>query len=206
MANNISPKEEKMALGINVISIWLIVMQYYTLIRYMPVYLKHRDADYEGVANMMHNAMILGYIGEIIRAILFFILLYRVWSMLQGKTARTSAGAAIGLLFIPVYNIYWIFVSFLGWVTDANTLLKRYGQTNMLSKKAPAIFISSILLMFISAFLMIAVDIYNVLNHGAVKQDVMTFVYIPLGTVYNIAYLMFANLLVRGITRLRSLV
>ena len=55
--------------------------------------------------------------------IYFFISLYRCWSILQGSTARTSPGKAVGFLFIPFFNLYWIFVAIRGLAKDANEFL-----------------------------------------------------------------------------------
>jgi len=52
-------------------------------------------------------------------------ILYKCWQVLQGFTARTTAGKAVGFLFIPIYNIYWMFVSLKGLASDANYFLKQ---------------------------------------------------------------------------------
>jgi len=55
--------------------------------------------------------------------IYFLISLYRCWSILQGSTARTSPGKAVGFLFIPFFNLYWTFVAIRGLAEDANAFL-----------------------------------------------------------------------------------
>ncbi|WP_412973320.1 hypothetical protein [Glaciecola sp. MF2-115] len=50
--------------------------------------------------------------------VIFCISLYRAWEVLQNTTARTSSGLAVGLLFVPVFNVYWVFQSLWGWSKD----------------------------------------------------------------------------------------
>ena len=51
---------------------------------------------------------------------------YRCWNIIQDGYARTTPGKAIGFLFIPLFNLYWLFVSFYGLTVDMNNYLKRY--------------------------------------------------------------------------------
>jgi len=41
--------------------------------------------------------------------------------------ARTTPGKAVGFLFIPLFNIYWIFVAIMGLADDARDFLNRAG-------------------------------------------------------------------------------
>ena len=47
-----------------------------------------------------------------ISAIAWLVLLYRYWKFLPAGEACTTPAKAVGYLFIPVFNLYWIFVSF----------------------------------------------------------------------------------------------
>ena len=62
-----------------------------------------------------------------------YVALYRCWDVLQGSTARTTPGSAIGRLFIPFYNIYWIFVAYKGLAEDANRFAETYGLKSRIS-------------------------------------------------------------------------
>jgi hypothetical protein len=58
--------------------------------------------------------------------IYFLICLYRCWSILQKLgIARTYPGRAVGFLFVPVFNIYWIFHAIPGLASDASSLLSQ---------------------------------------------------------------------------------
>ena len=46
------------------------------------------------------------------------ILQYRCWDALTASQRRTTPGKAVGFLFIPFYNFYWVFVSYRGLAFD----------------------------------------------------------------------------------------
>ena len=41
-----------------------------------------------------------------------FVLLYKFWRLVPANEAETTPGKAVGLLFIPFFNIYWTYVAF----------------------------------------------------------------------------------------------
>ena len=43
---------------------------------------------------------------------------YRCWKAIPVDIARTTPGAAVGLLFVPFFNFYWYFVSYAGLAED----------------------------------------------------------------------------------------
>ena len=61
--------------------------------------------------------------------IIGLIYLYRAWLIVQGSTARTTPGKAVGFLFIPLFNLYWVFQAYYGWAEDYNRFRKQYGLT-----------------------------------------------------------------------------
>ncbi len=58
--------------------------------------------------------------------IVLFVLYYKMWDAIQDGHARTSPGAAVGLMFIPLFNIYWMFQALWGFSKDYNAYLKRH--------------------------------------------------------------------------------
>jgi uncharacterized membrane protein len=61
-------------------------------------------------------AMIFGFIA----AIFGYVLLYKAWQAIQDGQPQTTPGKAVGFLFIPFFNLYWIFVAYWGWAKDYN--------------------------------------------------------------------------------------
>lgn len=61
----------------------------------------------------------------ILSAVVAFILIYKMWAAIQGRDARTSAGKALGFMFIPFFNFYWAFQVYWGWTKDYNRIPER---------------------------------------------------------------------------------
>ena len=60
--------------------------------------------------------------------VIVYIYIYRMWWMLPASYARTSPGKAVGFCFIPVFNLYWVFVVYYGWSKDYNRFLQETGR------------------------------------------------------------------------------
>ncbi|MEP6904292.1 MAG: hypothetical protein ABJA66_21425, partial [Actinomycetota bacterium] len=52
--------------------------------------------------------------------------IWQMWSSIQDGYARTTPAQAIGYLFIPFYNLYWIFQVWSGFPKDFNNFVKRH--------------------------------------------------------------------------------
>ncbi len=63
------------------------------------------DAERREVA----GAMGISILFLVPAAILFFVWLHRAWSAVPPEYRSTSPGRAVGYLFIPLFNLYWIF-------------------------------------------------------------------------------------------------
>ena len=81
------------------------------------------------------NAAVAGGMGMMMLAmaclwvplIAFLVLLYKAWSAIQDGQVRTTPGKAVGFLFIPFYNFYWMFPAIWGWAQDYNGYTTRHG-------------------------------------------------------------------------------
>lgn len=60
--------------------------------------------------------------------------LYKVWAAIQGGPVRTTLGKAVGFLFIPFFNFYWMFQAIWGWTVDFNRFVK---QRNIPAPRMP---------------------------------------------------------------------
>lgn len=84
-----------------------------------------------------------GGIVNIIATILAYITLYRAWYCLQpGHLARTTPGKAIGFLFIPFFNIYWLFQAFKGLATDWNKTASSYNELQQAPRLSDGVFLT----------------------------------------------------------------
>jgi hypothetical protein len=68
---------------------------------------------------------LLGFLFGAGGTVVFLRLVYRMWSAIQDGHARTTPGRAVGLLFVPFFNLYWIFQALPGFASDFNALLRR---------------------------------------------------------------------------------
>jgi hypothetical protein len=64
--------------------------------------------------------------------------IYRMWAAIQDGHARTSPGRALGFLFIPIYQFYWVFQAFPGFAKDFNSYAARHSLT--VSRLSPGLF------------------------------------------------------------------
>ncbi|MFT5905560.1 MAG: hypothetical protein ACI9E1_001158 [Cryomorphaceae bacterium] len=88
----------------------------------------------------------LGAASISISGILTYIYLYRAWKCLQPGGATVSPGAAIGFLFIPLFNIYWLFKAVGGLPKQWNTITSSYPNTKNAPKLTMAAFICMLLI------------------------------------------------------------
>jgi len=68
--------------------------------------------------------IVLGYAAILFGAVIWFILIYRAWEAIQNGNARTTPGKAVGFLFIPFFNLYWIFMVWYGFAQDYNRYIE----------------------------------------------------------------------------------
>lgn len=65
--------------------------------------------------------------GLVAAVILGYVMLFRFWSAISGKWARTTPGKGVGFLFIPFFNLYWLFIAYVGLANDMNTYCRKQG-------------------------------------------------------------------------------
>lgn len=103
--------------------------------------------------------LILG--GCILNALSFipvYIALYRAWKCLEpGGYARTTPGAAVGMLFIPFFNYYWIFQAFKGLASDWNTTVQSYPDLKAAPRLSEGVFLTFCIGCFIAPLAIIMV-------------------------------------------------
>jgi MFS family permease len=70
--------------------------------------------------------VLLGFTAIIYAVVILSIFVYKMWKAIQDGYARTTPGKAVGFLFIPFFNIYWIFQAYWGFSVDYNTYIERH--------------------------------------------------------------------------------
>ncbi|MDO5113486.1 MAG: DUF4339 domain-containing protein [Planctomycetia bacterium] len=62
-----------------------------------------------------------------------YMLLYNLWKIIPRSIARTTPGKAVGFLFIPLFNLYWIFIAYYVLSKQLNAVSTQKGLPPMLS-------------------------------------------------------------------------
>jgi hypothetical protein len=69
---------------------------------------------------------LLGGAAMLYGVIILLLLIHKMWSAIQDGQARTTPAQAVSFLFIPFFNLYWIFQVYYGWAKDYNAYVKRH--------------------------------------------------------------------------------
>jgi hypothetical protein len=71
--------------------------------------------------------LLAGGLAVLVAEIVAYVLIYKMWAIIQDDgRARTTPGAAVGLLFVPCYNLFWVFQVYMGWAQDFNGYIRRH--------------------------------------------------------------------------------
>ena len=84
------------------------------------------DADNPSIGVFL---MFAGFAAILIGKIYSLVFLYRIWTFIPRRYASITPGQAVGYLFIPFYNFYWIFRAYRGWVLDFNRYIRAERST-----------------------------------------------------------------------------
>ncbi|MBN2269509.1 MAG: hypothetical protein JXN61_02785 [Sedimentisphaerales bacterium] len=94
--------------------------------------MRERDMEFR----MFGGALIvIGAVLAIYSTVMRFVLYYKMWAAIQDGHARTSPAKAVGLLLVPVFNIFWAIYMFVGFGADFDSFAGRHSlRTDRLSK------------------------------------------------------------------------
>ena len=79
----------------------------------------------DGPPLAMLGFLLLAMLPSVFSVVVYFMFIYRMWASIQDGQARMTPGAAVGLSFVPFFNIYWVFQVFQGFAQDYNKYLAR---------------------------------------------------------------------------------
>jgi hypothetical protein len=131
------------------------------------------------------SAVALGISGvfALVSAVAFCFFVYRMWSAVQDGQARITPGRALGLLFVPFYNFYWVFRALPGWARDYNAYCERHG---IRARAAMGPLLAAVLVIPVPSIL----AAFAKIHFGSVEEAfLVNLVQVVLGTVHQIAYL-----------------
>ncbi|MBU0974051.1 MAG: DUF4339 domain-containing protein [Proteobacteria bacterium] len=118
-------------------------------------------------------------------AVLHYILIYKLWQVVQDGFASTSPGRAVGFMFIPYFNYYWFLPAYYGLAKDLNAYIDRHfgsfnnGQLIIAHPKLVLSYVistwSSVVLSYGLAIIMYLKMLISVLNGGSLGNSFPTF-------------------------------
>jgi hypothetical protein len=85
---------------------------------------------------------VAGVVCFLLASIFGMVNLYRAWFSLSRAGASISPGMAIGLLFVPVFNVYWLFRAYYGFAQEWNRLTHYYEDTRRGPKMSEGLFLA----------------------------------------------------------------
>ncbi|WPX40848.1 GYF domain-containing protein [Akkermansia sp. N21116] len=106
-----------------------------------PLLIIVAEATYAGDIKFTLTVLGIGVLFSLYAQILLLMNTRKAWKCIQPVTQYgrriPSAGKAVGLLFIPVFNLYWMYVCFVGLADNASWLARVTQQTNLRLKAWP---------------------------------------------------------------------
>lgn len=97
----------------------------------------------DGLVPVLMSVCFIGlfFICLILSSIFFLMNLYRAWSCLRAGAPRTTPGQAVGMLFVPLYSIYWMFVAIAGLPKDWNRIVSSYDDLRTAPRMSESTFL-----------------------------------------------------------------
>ena len=74
----------------------------------------------------MSEAAIAIPLPMLVLGIVMMVFVYKMWSSINDGQTKPTPGAAVGLLFIPIFSIYWVFVVWPGFASAYNAYCQRH--------------------------------------------------------------------------------
>jgi len=69
--------------------------------------------------------VLIGFPALVASAVCAAIFLYRSWDQVQDSEARATPGLAVGLMFVPLFNLYWAYIAIWGLSKNLNSYTRR---------------------------------------------------------------------------------
>lgn len=79
---------------------------------------------------------------SVIAMILQLMTLHRTWKCLSLAGATVTPGSAVGFLFIPFFNLYWVFRAFYGLSQEWNRITAAHEETRMAPRMPEGLFLA----------------------------------------------------------------
>jgi hypothetical protein len=91
------------------------------------------------------NYSIIGFLGIVIIAaggLLGLVYVHRAWQLLQPTQTTITPGQAVGFMFIPLFNLYWMFIAYHKWAVEWNNTCRRHPSLTYAPKGSEGAFLA----------------------------------------------------------------
>jgi hypothetical protein len=140
--------------GIILLTAALVILTISGILTGYAINLSHADIGTLATSILLIS---LGGAAILFGASIWYMLLYRAWAAIQDGNASTTPGKAVGFIFIPFYDFYWIFRAWYGFALDYNRYIERY--TLNIPKLNEGLFLAFCILFICSAVLSLPIPV-----------------------------------------------
>jgi hypothetical protein len=126
------------------------------------------NLTYAGTGALITSSLLilLGCTAILYGASIWYLLLYKAWAVIQDGKASTTPEKAVGYIFIPLFDFYWVFRAWYGLARDYNRYIARYGFKASKMREGP--FLAFCILSICSAVLSIPIPFLQETYLGSV--------------------------------------
>jgi len=155
---------------------WLVTNCFFALyIAFYVVFFNQNLESNTEFSNILTTLLCLFQFVLSVSQILEYVLVYKLWKTIQDGYESTSAGKAVGFLFIPFFNYYWFFRAYWGLAKDLNKYIDRHFTAptgTELKKSKTWISLTYLIFMFGGAILYILfIVVFMVMLMGSTGYD-----------------------------------
>ena len=101
----------------------------------------------------VHELLYFSWIPVLPALVFQSILIFRAWAAISDSHSSVSPGAAVGLLFVPFFNLYWLFIAVGSYGKHYNAFAKRNG---LQARASEGLFLTCAILTFVPPASLIA--------------------------------------------------
>lgn len=130
--------------------------------------------------------------------VLWYIILFKCWKLIQDGDTYTSPEKAVGFLFIPIFRYYWNFIAYPGWAKSVNQYIQNRGYpiAELNSKTPTAMCILAVLSVIPGVTLIIEMGL------AMTESNILLFIVtLVIGVVMGIAYWIISIVVMRKFTQ-----
>lgn len=109
-------------------------------------------------------------VSAIVSVVLFFIIIYKAWQLVQDGEARTTPDQAVAYCGIPGWQFYWFFIAFKGLAKELNRVMAKENIAAMPVSEDTALWFVIMLLASVTGIAVIPLIVFWIIYTNQVKK------------------------------------